>query len=78
MELSLITNNPALANLAEDAGIDRIFIDLERLDKAERQVDRGLFLSDHCFNDIERIRHVLYRANLMVRVDPLHCGSEGR
>jgi hypothetical protein len=78
MELSLITNNPVLANLAEDAGIDRIFIDLERLGKAERQVDRGLFLSDHCFNDIERIRHVLHRANLMVRVDPLHCGSEGQ
>lgn len=27
MELSLITNNPTLANLAEEAGIDRIFID---------------------------------------------------
>lgn len=76
MELSLITNNPALANLAEDAGIDRIFIDLERLGKAERQLNRGLFLSDHCFNDIERIRHVLRRAKLMVRVDPLHRGSK--
>lgn len=76
MELSLITNNPALANLAEDAGIDRIFIDLERLGKAERQFDRGLFLSDHCINDIAQVRHVLDRAKLMVRVDPLHRGSE--
>lgn len=76
MELSLITNNPVHAILAEDAGINCIFIDLERLGKAKRQVDRGLFLSDHCFNDIERIRHVLHRANLMVRVDPLHPGSE--
>ena len=76
MELSLITNNPALANLGEDAGIDRIFIDLERLGKAERQLNRELFLTDHCLNDIARIRHVLHRAKLMARIDPLHQGSE--
>lgn len=76
MELSLITNNPVLANVAEDAGIDRIFIDLERLGKPERQLNRGLFLSDHHFNDIARIRDVLCRAKLMVRVDPMHDGSK--
>ena len=76
MELSLITNNPALAGLAEDAGVDRILIDLERLGKAERQFNRGLFLSDHCFNDISPIRNVLNRTKLIVRVDPLHRGSK--
>jgi len=76
MKLSLITNNPVLANLAEDVGIDRILIDLERLGKAERQINRCLFLSDHCFNDIERIRRVLNRANLMVRIDPLHYDTK--
>lgn len=76
MELSLITNNPVLANVAEDAGIDRIFIDLERFGKPERQLNRGLFQSDHHFNDISQIRHVLTSAKLMVRVDPIHHGSE--
>jgi citrate lyase beta subunit len=75
MELSLITNDSTLANLAEEAGIDRIFIDLERLGKAERQFGRGLFLSDHCLNDIPRVRKALHWAKLMVRVDPLHPGS---
>jgi hypothetical protein len=75
MELSLITNNPVLANVAEDAGIDRIFIDLERLGKPQRQLNRGLFLSDHHIDDIARIRHVLCQAKLMVRVDPIHDGS---
>jgi hypothetical protein len=76
MELSLITNNAAQAALAEEAGIDRIFIDLERRGKAERQRDRGLFLSDHCLGDIVKIRNVLHRTKLIVRVDPLHCDSE--
>ena len=36
----------------------------------------ALFLSDHCLEDVPRIRKVLCRAKLMVRVDPLHAGSE--
>jgi hypothetical protein len=76
MKLSLITNKPDLATLAEDAGIDRIFIDLEQRGKAERQHGRGLFLSDHCLQDIAQIRKVLHKAQLMVRVDPLHSGSK--
>ena len=35
--LTLWTNDPALARRADDAGIDRVGIDLDRLGKAERQ-----------------------------------------
>lgn len=72
MELSLITNDPAAARAAEDAGIERIMIDLERLGKAERQAGRGLFLSSHTIHDVSRIKRVLTRARLTVRVDPPH------
>lgn len=75
MNLSLITNKPDRALLAEDAGIDRIFIDLERLGKAKRQNGRHLFLSDHSLQDLARMRQVICKANLMVRIDPLHPDS---
>jgi hypothetical protein len=78
MELSLITNKPDLACLAEDAGIDRLFIDLEQLGKARRQGGQGLFLSDHRLEDIASLRRSLRKAKLMVRIDPLHPGSEGQ
>lgn len=32
-----ITNNPEVASIADRAGVDRIFIDLERHGKEERQ-----------------------------------------
>jgi hypothetical protein len=75
MKLSLITNCPDLAIPAEDAGIDRIFIDLEKLGKARRQHGHGLFLSDHRLEDIAKIRKVVRKAELMVRIDPLHPDS---
>lgn len=78
MKLSLITNKPEIAKLAEDSGIDRIFIDLEKLGKAERQIGCGLFLSDHCIEDIPRIRKLLHKTELLVRIDPLHPGSKNQ
>jgi hypothetical protein len=75
MKLSLITNNIELAQKAEDAGIERIMIDLETRGKAERQSGRKLFLSSHSIKDVKRIRKVLRMAQLMVRVDPLYTGS---
>ena len=37
LKLMYITNKPAIAKIAADAGVDRIFIDMEVLGKAERQ-----------------------------------------
>jgi hypothetical protein len=76
MELAYITKDPSLAMLAEDSGVERLFIDLERLGKAGRQTGQGLFLSNHQLEDIAPIRKVLSRAKLMVRVDPIHPDSE--
>lgn len=75
MLLSFITNDLAMATAGEAAGIDRVFIDLERLGKADRQSGRCLFLSEHSLNDVHRMKKALVKSNIMVRVDPLNAGS---
>ena len=37
LKLMYITNDPTVAKIAADAGVDRIFIDMEVLGTAERQ-----------------------------------------
>lgn len=78
MKLSLITNRLDLAIRAENLGIDRIFIDLEKRGKSERQSGRNLFLADHSLLDVKSIRPSLHRSKLLVRVDPLHEGSKSQ
>ena len=72
MLLSLITNDLALAGDGDSVGIDRIFIDVERIGKLERQSGRSLYLSDHTVADVRRIKQVVRRSRIMVRVDPPH------
>ena len=37
LKLMYITNRPEVAQIAESAGVDRIFVDLEYIGKAQRQ-----------------------------------------
>ena len=73
--LTLWTDDPGLARRAEEAGIERIGVDLERLGKAERQRGLGTWISPHTVDDAERVGAALDRAALFARVDPLHEGS---
>src|SRR5271166_86884 len=75
MILSFITNDPEVARKAEQAGVERILIDLERRGKAARQAGRSLFLSTHEIEDVRRVRLVLSQSKVAVRIDPLHPGS---
>ena len=77
MKLSLITEDEAFAVEAEQAGIDRIMIDLERDGKGERQAGRGLFLSSHRIESVARVKGALQKAPLVVRINPLGCRSRG-
>lgn len=77
MDLSLITNDTALAREAEAAGIERIMIDLETMGKRERQQGLDLHLSDHAPVDVERMRRQLGRCLLMVRINPVNPSSSG-
>jgi hypothetical protein len=75
LELLQITNDPAFARRCDALGGFRLFVDLERLGKAERQAGRNTFISAHEIEDVARVRAVLRRSPLMVRVNPLHEGT---
>lgn len=72
IELIQITNDPAFAARCDALGGFRIFVDLERLGKAERQAGRNTFISTHRVEDIGRVKAVLRNSRLMVRVNPLN------
>lgn len=74
--LCLITNDPDLGRAAEEAGIDRIMIDLETRGKVDRQRGQGLFLSDHQRRDVQAMRKRLPHAQLMVRINCLYARTE--
>lgn len=75
LDLIQITNDPAFARRCDALDGIRLFVDLERLGKAERQAGRDTFISQHALADVGRIRQVLRRSRLMVRVNPLHPGT---
>lgn len=72
--LTLMTNNLALAEAADRAGVDRIGIDLDRLGKTERQ-PANYRISDHRPTDLSALRRVVCRAKLFARTDPPHDRS---
>lgn len=75
MDLIQITNDPALARRCDRLPGLRVWVDLERLGKAERQAGRNTFISAHALDDVGRIKSVLTQSRLMVRVNPLHEGT---
>jgi hypothetical protein len=77
LELIQITNDPAFAQRCDALPGLRLFVDLERNGKAERQAGRNTFISAHQIDDVARIKGVLRHAPLMVRVNPLHGGTAG-
>lgn len=75
LELIQITNDPAFARRCDALEGMRLFVDLERLGKAERQAGRNTFISTHSVDDVGKIKQVLRRSRLMVRVNPLNGQS---
>lgn len=72
LKLMYITNNPEVAKIAEDAGVDRIFVDMEYIGKSDRQGGMDTVQSHHTIQDIRNIRSVIRSAEIMVRVNPIH------
>lgn len=72
----LITNDLDLAVFAEECGVERIFVDLERLGKKERQGHLDTLISQHSINDAKEIKSKLKSAKLIVRLNPLNIKSE--
>jgi len=74
--LMYITNRPEIAHIAQTAGVDRIWIDLEYMGKEQRQAGLNSVKSNHTMEDIARIKPLTISSELMVRVNPLHKGSK--
>lgn len=73
---SFITNRPDVALIAEKYGVDRIWIDLETRGKEERQRNLNSVKSNHSITDIAEIKPLLTKAEMMVRINPWHDGSQ--
>lgn len=75
LKLMYITNNPQIASIAEETGVDRIFIDMEYIGKEERQAGMDCVKSNHTIADVLSVRKKIQKAELMVRVNPIHKES---
>lgn len=76
LKLMYITNDRHLARIAEKAGVDRIWVDLETRGKDERQKNRNTVKSNHNMTDVSSIREIVTKSTLMVRVNPLYSKSK--
>lgn len=82
LNLMYITNHPEIAQIAESAGVNRIFVDLEYIGKADRQGGMDTVQSHHTFSDVKVVSEAITAAELLVRVNPIHeatrtyCSSE--
>lgn len=72
LKLMYITNRPDVALIAEHAGVDRIFIDMEYIGKAARQGGMDSVQNHHTVEDVKNVRSVLTKADLLVRINPIH------
>ena len=77
LKLMYITNNPSIAKIAENNGVDRIFIDLEYIGKSKRQHGMDTVKSGHTIDDVAKIRNVITNSQLLVRVNPIHSEIDG-
>ncbi|OME82144.1 aldolase [Paenibacillus sp. FSL A5-0031] len=76
LKLMYITNKEKIARVAEESGVDWVFIDLEINGKEDRQGHLDTVISRHKIEDIKRIKNMLTKAELLVRVNPIFEGSE--
>lgn len=72
LKLMYITNMPEIAQIAESAGVDRIFVDMEFIGKDARQNGLDTVKSHHTVQDAARIKQSVEKADVLVRVNPIH------
>ena len=72
LKLMYITNRIDVAKIADETGVDRIFIDLEYIGKEDRQQGLDSVKSYHTVSDIINIKKVIKNAELVARVNPMH------
>lgn len=76
LKLMYITNDEQIAKIAENSGVDWIFIDLEINGKYDRQGHLDTVISRHSIEDVKKIKSVLSSSKLLVRVNPIFKESK--
>lgn len=72
LRLMYITSNPEVARIAEEVGVDWIFLDMEFIGKDSRQGGLDTVQNHHTVEDVKNIRKAITKARLLVRVNPIH------
>ena len=77
LKLMYITNDPDVAEIADEAGVDRVWIDLESKGKELRQPKNlNTVLSKHKISDIKKVKKVLKKSKLIVRINKIDEEAE--
>ena len=77
LKLMYITNKPTIAQIAEEAGVDWIFLDMEFIGKDARQGGLETVQNHHTVDDVLAIRKAVTNAKVLVRVNPIHEAIDG-
>lgn len=72
LKLMYITKDPAVAVIAEQAGVDWIFLDMEFIGKDARQGGLDTVQNHHTVKDVANIKAAVKKAKVLVRVNPIH------
>jgi len=72
LTLMYITNNPQVALIAQEAGVNRVWVDMEYIGKEQRQAGMNTVKSHHTVEDVARLRQIVTTSQLQVRVNPIH------
>lgn len=72
LKLMYITNKPTIAEIAEQTGVDWIFLDMEFIGKDARQGGLDTVQNHHTVKDVANIKAAVKKAKVLVRVNPMH------
>lgn len=72
LKLMYITNHTGIAQILDEYGVDRIFLDLEIIGKEKRQGHLDTVISRHSIHDVALLRNVITKGQLLVRCNPIH------
>ncbi len=75
LKLMYLTGDPHVAAMAEQNGVDRIFLDLELRGKQARQKNMDTVISHNSISDVKKLREALHTSELLVRVNSMYDGS---
>ena len=72
LKLMYITKHPEIAQIAEEAGVDWIFVDMEFIGKDCRQGGLDTVQNHHTVEDVAPVKAAVCSAKVLVRVHPIH------